>query len=56
MSFDVLVRLERVSHQRADQSKMEELRSRKAEYNSSVNEMKKVGKCSVTVYVGPLSF
>uniref|UniRef100_A0A8P4GDW8 Centrosomal protein 63 n=1 Tax=Dicentrarchus labrax TaxID=13489 RepID=A0A8P4GDW8_DICLA len=35
-------RLERVSRQRADQSKMEELRSIKAEYNSSVVEVKKL--------------
>ncbi|XP_035509908.1 centrosomal protein of 63 kDa isoform X2 [Morone saxatilis] len=35
-------RLERVSRQRADQSKMEELRSIKAEYNSSVTEVKKL--------------
>ncbi|XP_045906535.1 centrosomal protein of 63 kDa isoform X1 [Micropterus dolomieu] len=38
-------RLERVSLQRADQSKVEELRSIKAEYNSSVAEIKKVRKC-----------
>ncbi|XP_044055995.1 centrosomal protein of 63 kDa [Siniperca chuatsi] len=35
-------RLERVSRQRTDQSKMEELRSIKAEYDSSVAEMKKL--------------
>ncbi|XP_038572620.1 centrosomal protein of 63 kDa [Micropterus salmoides] len=35
-------RLERVSLQRADQSKVEELKSIKAEYNSSVAEIKKL--------------
>lgn len=43
--FCDLLRLERVSLQRADQSKVEELKSIKAEYNSSVAEIKKVRKC-----------
>lgn len=51
----ILLRLERTSQQGADQSKMEELRGLKAEYDSSVAEMKKVRKLCVTVYVvGPL--
>lgn len=37
-----LLRLERVSRQRADQSTKEELRSIKAKYDSSAAEMKKV--------------
>lgn len=37
-----LLRLERVSRQRADQSTKEELRSIKAQYDSSAAEMKKV--------------
>lgn len=47
----VLLRLERVSRQRADQSKMEELRSFKAEYDSSVAEIKKVRKLSLTGHI-----
>lgn len=49
--FYDLLRLERVSRQRADQSKTEELRGFKAEYDSSVAEMKKVRKLSLTGYI-----
>lgn len=53
--FYDLLRLERVSRQRADQSKTEELRGFKAEYDSSVAEMKKV-RNSDWLYWGTLLF